>query len=371
MSLNSVEPPTNLRIVFTGGASGGHFYPLVALFLEARKRWPHLQALFIGSRRGLEHRLAHRYAWKVALLPITPFRGRNPLKKGLTVVRLMYAALQARHLLRQFEPSLIVASGSYASTPTGLAARWLGMPLLLHEQNVHPGSAIRWMMKWARGIALTYPPDIPPPIPYIVSGNPVRPEFFNLPDTRPPWPPFRLLILGGSQGSRFLNENVPPILHQIHTRGMELEVIHQAGFRDVEKVRALYEHLGIRATVTDFIEPVSSAFARVHLVISRAGSSTLAEIAAARMASILVPLEGLAGNHQLMNARFFAQKKAAFIHRQDEPGEHLMYLITRLIRQPEAWHQLRTQAGKLAKPDAAERFWSWAESLVPFSKMTD
>ncbi len=359
-----VEHPTFERVVFTGGASGGHFFPLVALLEYARQQWPHIQACFIGSTQGIESSIAPQYPWQVAFLPVQPFRDRalpGRIRSGWFLIR---STLAAHHLLRRFRPDLVIGSGSYASVPAALAARYLKCPLILHEQNVYPGQAIRWMMKWARGIALTYPPPEPLPIPHECVGNPVRKEFFHIPNERPPWPPFRILIVGGSQGSRFLNERVPEAIHHLTRTGMVLEVFHQTGPRDVEKVADHYRQIGIRAHVQPFFNPMADIFARVHLVIARAGSTTLAELAAAQMAAILVPLEGLAGNHQLENARFFAEQHAALLYRQDDPVDHLVYLIADVINHPETWRQLRMQMGQFARIDAAERFWSWVHTLL-------
>lgn len=354
-----------MRIVLTGGGSGGHLYPLVALGEEARRRYAGLRCLYVGSRYGVEARRRLPDDWEVCLLPVRGLRGKRPVEAFRAGLGLGQSLWVAYRRLRRWRPDVVVSSGGYAGVAAAVAARWLGVPVFLHEQNVAPGWATRWISRWARGLALTYPVEGRWRCPVETVGNPVRREFFELPWERPPWPPFRVLVVGGSQGSRFLNAVVPVALAQVRRLGGEVEVVHQAGPQEAEAVRARYREADVPAQVADFLDPIGPHYGWAHVVISRAGSTTLAEIAAARMAAVLVPLEGVAGDHQRANAQYWADRGAALMFRQTMTPDDLARLLIELYNRPDRWREVRERAGRLAWPHAARAFWEWVEALHP------
>jgi UDP-N-acetylglucosamine--N-acetylmuramyl-(pentapeptide) pyrophosphoryl-undecaprenol N-acetylglucosamine transferase len=354
-----------MRIVLTGGGSGGHLYPLVALGEEARRRYADVRCLYVGSRYGVEARRRLPNDWEVCLLPVRGLRGKRPWAAVWAGLGLVWSVRQAYRYLRSWRPDVVVSSGGYAGVAASVAARWLGVPVFLHEQNVTPGWATRWISRWARGLALTYPIEGSWPCPVKTVGNPVRREFFELPWERPPWPPFRVLVVGGSQGSRLLNAVVPTALAQVHRLGYGVEVVHQAGPHEVDAVQVRYRQAGIPARVADFLDPIGPHYGWAHVVVSRAGSTTLAEIAAARMTAVLVPLEGVAGDHQWANAQYWAERGAALVFRSTAAPEDLARLLMELYNRPDRWREVRERAGRLAWPHAARAFWEWVESLHP------
>ena len=353
---------SELRVVLTGGGSGGHLYPLIAIWQTATRRYPRLRTWYVGSRSGLESRRSLPADWTVHLVRVRGIRGTPVWTRTFRTGAMLAQAVRIAILYGRWRPHVVIASGGYASGPAALAAILRRVPLVLHEQNVYPGWATRWLQRWASAVALTYPTDYPYRPPIRVVGNPVRQEFFTIPHDRPPWPPFRILVLGGSQGAAWLNRHIPDVIERLRTLGQDIEVFHQTGPADVDTVRERYRWAGIPAEVFAFYDRIWEFFARSHLVICRAGSTTLAELAAARMAAILIPLEGVAGNHQLINARYWADVGACWMVRQSEPIDRLVTLCAMLYNAPEQWQAVRTRAGALAQPRAAE-LWEWLENL--------
>ncbi len=354
---------SELRVVLTGGGSGGHLYPLIALWQTAVRRYARLRTWYVGSRWGLEAERPLPPDWTVQLVRVRGIRGTRFWTRTYRVGEMLAQALRLAIQYGRWRPHVVIASGGYASGPAAFAAVLRRVPLVLHEQNVHPGWATRWLQRWASAVALTYPTDYPFRPPIRVVGNPVRQEFFTIPTDRPPWPPFRILVLGGSQGAAWLNRHIPDLVERLRTLGQHIEVFHQTGPVDVDCVRRRYRLAGIPAEVCAFHDRIWEVFARSHLVICRAGSTTLAELAAARMAAVLIPLEGVAGDHQYANARYWSDIGAGWMVRQHEPIDRLVTLCTMLYNAPEQWQAVRIRAGTLARPHAAAELWEWLENL--------
>lgn len=361
--MKQVDASTPLRILYTGGASGGHFYPLVALYSEARERWPHHQAVYVGSCYGLEAQKASTYPWSIHLLPVQGLRQRHPWSLAVRGFLFWKSLRRARRIVRDFLPHRVVSTGGYAGAAPALVAESMGIPVFVHEQNIQPGWATRLIARRARGLALTYPTPLHFSCPTKITGNPVRPEFFHIHPKPPQTPPYRILVLGGSQGSHYLNMLVPSILPDLKLSLGDVEIYHQSGPHERDLVYEAYKKAQVSAEVRSFFDPVYPWLARSHLVICRAGSTTLAELAAAHMPAILIPLEGLAGNHQGKNAAWFVEKGAALVYRQHEPKEQFVYSIRSILESPERWADLSEKVGKLARPDAAKCFWDWINTL--------
>lgn len=329
------------RIAVAAGGTGGHVFPALAIADELRARGCDVHWLSAG---GMESRLAPAHGFPVHLIPFSPPRG------VAGVLRLARAALRASGVLRRLRPAAVLATGGYAAAPGGLAAKIVGAPLIIHEQNAVAGRANRLLCKIARRICTGFP-DVLPGGSW--TGNPARREFFACP---PPEerlasdsPPRRLLVLGGSQGARALNETIPAALAKLPD---EFRVVHQCGRGNARDTENAYRDSERRAEVCEFLDDVAARMAAADLVICRAGAATLAELAAAGAASLLVPYPFAAADHQNVNARFWEKHGAAFVRAQkDLDAEKLAAFLSETTRPM----LLRTAAAarSLARPHAA------------------
>ncbi len=296
----------------SGGGSGGHVFPGLAVAEElARRGW---QVSWAGDRRGMEARLVPRRRIPFFALAARPVVGQGTagkLRAGWTLAR---SALGARALVRRLGAGVVVGTGGYASAPAAVGGRLASRPVLLLEPNAEAGLANRLLSRLASEAAVAWEETGSQlHCPAHTTGVPVRAEFFDVPEALAVAPPLRLLVLGGSQGAQQLNEMLPRALGALR-QGSEIAVLHQAGERHLEATREAYRSAGLPATidaeVVPFLDDVAGNLAASHLVVSRAGAITLAEICAAGRPALLVPL-ALAGGHQAANARRLASAGAA------------------------------------------------------------
>jgi UDP-N-acetylglucosamine--N-acetylmuramyl-(pentapeptide) pyrophosphoryl-undecaprenol N-acetylglucosamine transferase len=258
--------------------------------------------------------------------------------------------------LRALGPELVLGMGGYVSGPVGVAAYLLGLPLAIHEQNAIPGVANRWLAKIAARVFLSFPDKDGyfPRERAVWTGNPIRGEFFA-PGPERPARPFTVLLMGGSQGAHSLNMAALAALALLEDLKERLSFLHITGAEDREEVAGGYEQAGFTAKVAAFTPEVPAWMARAHLVVCRAGASTLAELTALGRGAILVPFPFAANYHQEFNARFLAEKGAAeLILNKDFTGEILADKIKHLIASPDSLASMEGASRSLAKPDAAK-----------------
>jgi UDP-N-acetylglucosamine--N-acetylmuramyl-(pentapeptide) pyrophosphoryl-undecaprenol N-acetylglucosamine transferase len=245
-------------------------------------------------------------------------RGKGLMAKLQLPQRLIRAFAQSRRILKDLKPQVVVGMGGYISFPGGCMARWLGIPLFLHEQNAVAGMANRWLARIAQRVFSAFPDALPKGL---WVGNPLRAEFLSqtppevrlLGRTRP----LRVLVVGGSLGAQALNRIVPQAL-ALMTETERPRVVHQSGAAQIDALRAAYKQAGVQAELTPFIEDTASAYAQADLVICRAGASTVTELAAVGAAAILVPFPHAVDDHQTLNARFLSDRGAAWLWPQAE-----------------------------------------------------
>jgi UDP-N-acetylglucosamine--N-acetylmuramyl-(pentapeptide) pyrophosphoryl-undecaprenol N-acetylglucosamine transferase len=326
-------------------------FPALAVADELEKReW---RVSFAGTAQGPEARLAVAHGLEFHPLPASAFRGRGMGARIRSVLTLLRSSWSARGLLRHLEASVVVATGGYVSMPAALAAWSLRRPVILVEPNASAGLANRFLSRFAWGAAVAWG-SLADELRCAVheTGVPVRQAFF---DIEPPAArkPFRLLVLGGSQGAVSLNETVPEALGLLlDGGGPELEVLHQAGRGKEVTANAAYAATEVKAEVVGFLDDVPKAMATSDLVLSRAGAITLAEISAAGRASMLFPLP-LAGAHQEHNARAFESAGAARVLTGSElDAEELRLHLHAMLRQDEL-SRMGSAARSLARPGAA------------------
>lgn len=352
-----------MRLLLAAGGTGGHVIPALVLARQCRRRDPSHQLLFAGTSRGLENRLVPEAGFRLELLQATPLLGQSLPARVQSLVRVPRALWQASRILERFRPSVVLGVGGYAAGPVMLAAAWSGVPLAVLEPNAVPGLANRWVAPYVAGAFLAFPEAASyfPPGKARVWGLPVRPEFFSVPPKRHQ-PPFTILVFGGSQGSRTLNRAVLEALPQLAPWRQELLLLHQTGQNEYNAVREAYASGPVPAEIAPYMENMPEAFARADLVVCRAGAATVAELAAAGRAAILVPFPSATHQHQLRNAEALARRGAAtLILDRDMNGPRLFDAIRELLDAPERLSQMEAAIRPMAQPEAASRI---VEELV-------
>jgi UDP-N-acetylglucosamine--N-acetylmuramyl-(pentapeptide) pyrophosphoryl-undecaprenol N-acetylglucosamine transferase len=277
------------------------------------------------------------------------------------------SALAAKKLIRRIGADVVVGTGGYVSAPAVLGARLARKPVLLLEPNARSGVANRWLSRWATGAVVAFREALPDlKCPCWVTGVPVRAEFFRIDPALPPFAEPRILVLGGSQGARQLNEVLPRAARAVFDRLPSLRILHQAGGRNLDEAREAYSAQGLtapRVEVVPFLSDVAAAMTRSHLLVSRAGAITVAEICAAGRPSLLVPL-AIAQGHQVDNARVLVEAGAAEMLTSAELGpEALAERLVALLEAPERLIAMAEEARHLAHPDAVAEIADRLEEL--------
>jgi UDP-N-acetylglucosamine--N-acetylmuramyl-(pentapeptide) pyrophosphoryl-undecaprenol N-acetylglucosamine transferase len=356
---------TTQHVLFAGGKSGGHLFPALAVAEELLGRgWT---VGFLGTESGLESRVVRSRRLPFYAVDAEPVVGRGLLARTRALLVLARSALVARRLVRRLDAGVVFGTGGFVSVP-GVLGGWLArVRVFLFEPNAQPGAANRFLSRLAQHAAVAFESAARElHCASTLTGVPVRSEFFA-PRPAPTAPPMRILVLGGSQGARHLNEVVPEALSAIAGEVGGLEVVHQSGTRERDATAARYAELRERALfaqVVAFADDVAGLMAASHLVISRAGAITLAEIGAAGRPSVLVPLP-LAGHHQAANAAAFESAGAAMVVADAALDDmSLAARLRELLLVPARLEAMGAAARSLARPDAAARIADRLEALV-------
>jgi len=356
------EGVTPRCVVVAGGGTAGHVYPGLAIADAYARSCDAVKLLFIGTPQGLESRLVPQSGHSLRLVQGGPLFGVGVGGKLLTLWRSGIGMMQARRLLRASGTNLVIGVGGYASAAAILAARSLGLGTAIHEANTVPGLANallgRVVDRIYLGSAAAYRAF--PKGRTLVTGNPVRSEIVKVGNEERRAPqdagrPARVLITGGSLGSPFLNRRVPELLAQTARRGLGLEVLHQVGEFAAEPVCTAYTKAGLAARVTPYIEDMASAYRWADCAIARAGAGTIAELAVCGIPALLVPLPHAPGNHQIINARAFAESGAGWWVRETdwEPAALAQQLVN-LLSDAGSWTTASRGARRLGAPEAAD-----------------
>jgi UDP-N-acetylglucosamine--N-acetylmuramyl-(pentapeptide) pyrophosphoryl-undecaprenol N-acetylglucosamine transferase len=350
-----MRDPKDLRVVIAAGGTGGHLFPGIAVAREFQER--HQAAVtFLTTPKAVSTQILDRYGFAWEAVSSRALKGEGLLSRGRTLLGVPGAVLAARARLKALKPHLVLGMGGYAAGPVGVAAWLLNLPLALHEQNAIPGATNRWLARLARQIFVSFPAsrDFFPPGRCLWTGNPIRPEFFEPGEPRAD-SPFTIMITGGSQGAHTINMAVLaglPLLADLKDR---LAFLHLTGEADREAVAAGYREHGFAAQVAAFSQEMPQLMRKAHLLVCRAGASTLAELTAVGRAAILVPYPFAANNHQEFNARFLAAAGAGeIILNKDFTGEIFAGKINQFLTEPEHLAKMEAASRRLAKPDAAK-----------------
>jgi len=350
----SEAPATQRPVMLLAGGTGGHIFPALAVAAVLRERG--IPVRWMGAQGAMETRIVPQHGIELDALPISALRGKGWLTLLAAPFRLIRAVWAASRLLRRHKPRAVVAFGGFASAPGGVAAWLHRLPLLVHEQNRAPGLTNRILAKHAKRVLCGFP-DTFNDGPVIVTGNPVRADIAAIfaPEQRLAGRkgPLRLLIIGGSQGARVLNQSVPRALAVLSSIQI-IDVWHQSGEKLVAATQQAYGEAGVQARIEPFVQDMAKAYQWADIVICRAGASTLAELCAVGIGSVLVPFALAVDDHQTRNAQYLCEHGAAHLLTQNENlANGLHQLLSQLAANPQQRLQLAVAARQLALPNAA------------------
>jgi UDP-N-acetylglucosamine--N-acetylmuramyl-(pentapeptide) pyrophosphoryl-undecaprenol N-acetylglucosamine transferase len=344
------------RVIISGGGTGGHVYPALAVGRKLREKDPSLGLTFVGSHREIERRIMEEQGVDFIPLRIEGLKGRG-IRSVRSAFLLPFSFMKSWALLLRLKPALVIGVGGYSSGPIVWLASWMRIPTLLLEQNVRPGFTNRLLARRANRVVTAFESSLP----FfrgkgVWLGNPVREEFTAIPP-RPRQPRLSLLVFGGSQGSRFLNRIVMEALPRLAERKGSLAFIHQTGPADFESVAEAYRKSDFEtAEVAPYYPKMADCFRRSDLVLCRAGATTCAELIASRKPSILVPFAGASENHQEGNAREMEKAGGAeVILERDLTPELLAQRILASVENRERLDRMAAGLAALRTDGAADR----------------
>ncbi len=358
MQNNSINDSSNKRrpILITAGGTGGHVYPglAVARALQAQD----IPVVWMGTPHGLEARVIPEAGIEMAYLSVNGLRGKSLITLLAAPVQLVKALFQSIVIMIKYKPAAVLGMGGFVAGPGGLVAALMGKPVVIHEQNAIPGLTNKLLSRVSKKILEGFPGTFAGNKNAIGIGNPVRQDIAGLehPVTRlgDRWGHVHVLIFGGSLGAQALNEVVPMALGELPV-DKRPEVRHQAGKNKDKSTSELYEKMGVKADITPFIEDMAEAYEWADLVICRSGALTVAELAAAGLASIVVPYPFAVDDHQTANAKYLSDAGAAILMpQQDMTQASLSVVLEELCSDRNKLIEMSVAARALAKPQATD-----------------
>lgn len=351
-----------MNVIISGGGTGGHIYPAIAIANELKVLDPSTEILFVGAEGKMEMEKVPRAGYRIVGLPVVGIKRELSLANLAFPLKLGRSFLKAQGIVRDFRPDVAVGVGGYASGPLLLAASLKGIPTLIQEQNSYAGLTNKVLARWAERICVAYPgmEAFFPADKIRLTGNPVRSDiqfadqqvaaaqiFFGLEPNRP-----TLLVIGGSQGARTLNESMEMGLKQFADAG--IQVIWQTGPAFIERAQTAIAAVGTpRLKAFDFIYEMDKAYAVADAVVSRAGALSVSELCLVGRAAILVPFPAAAEDHQTKNAMALVERNGAILLPDQQARAQLVPAALNLLNNPAQRQQLSTQIKTLAKPNAA------------------
>jgi len=354
-------------LMIAGGGTGGHIYPAIAIAREFLGRDATRRVVFVGTERGLEKTIVPKAGFPLEFISAAGLQGKGPVDLIKAVARLPLGFIQAFRLVGKHRPSVVLGVGGYSSGPVLLAAWLRGVPTIIHEQNAFPGLTNRTLAKFVKAVAVAFA-DAAPRLKRddaVVTGNPVRAEFFNTqtPSNRATQ---QLLIFGGSQGSRILNDTMTGALLFLAHLKDRLQIVHQTGPNELAKVQASYRTSAFTsARVVPYLDPIVDEIAAADLVVCRAGAMTIGELSAVGRAAIFVPFAAATNNHQELNARVVEKAGGGIVITEAElTPERLAGAIGEVLGDPARAQRMGAAAKTLATPEATKRIVDSIEEII-------
>ena len=346
------------HVMMMAAGTGGHVFPALAVAKDLEQQG--IKVSWLATPAGMENRLLKNHNIPIYQIDIQGVRGNGVVRKLAAPFKILKATLSAMKYMRQLKVDAVAGFGGYVAGPGGLAARMLGIPVIIHEQNAVAGFTNTQLSRIAKKVCQAFPNTFPAQDKIVTTGNPVRKEITEI--FNPSWryqerekagQPLRILIVGGSLGAQALNECVPEALKQLN---VPLNVYHQCGQNHADATRARYANAPatLNVEVQPFIEDMAQAYSDADLIICRAGALTVTEIATAGVAAIFVPLPSAVDDHQTANARFLANLGAAKICPQATMTPDSLKALLEPMLNRQLLMEMAVKARQQAQPDATQ-----------------
>lgn len=342
-----------------GGGTGGHLFPALALAEEFKKRDPDIQIIFVGGKGGLEEKIVPKYGYRLELLSVEGIKRRSGLKRLKALGKAARSTMIAIQMLRSIKPEGVIGTGSYSSAPVVMAAKLLGIKTAILEQNALPGLTNKVLGKVVNRIYIAFEEarSFFPGGRTILTGNPVRVDILkkikekqSTKDDK-----FSILVFGGSQGAVAINAAFLDATEYLTDIWGGLKVVHQTGDEGFEAAKAAYKRKGLKVEVIKFIDDMASAYSCADLVVCRAGATSIAEITAMGIASILIPYPFASDDHQTINARCLVKSGAAVMIKQDKlTGNVLAEAIRKFYGNSQELKAVKEKSRHFGRPEASE-----------------
>ena len=345
------------KVLVTAGGTGGHVFPALAaarLFQEQG-----VEVLWIGTRQGIEADIVPKNSINIEYLDIAGVRGQGLARLIWAPLKIVKAVTQVIKIVRRYQPDLVLGMGGFVTGPTGVGVWLCGRPVFIHEQNAIAGFTNKVLARLARKVFQAFPGAFAAGPNVETTGNPVRKEIAQLASPSQRYDeregPVRILILGGSQGAVALNQLVPKALAQLQAE-LPFLVRHQCGAKNIEAAHGCYQQAGVDAEVVPFIDDMASAYAWADVVVCRSGALTVSEVAAAGVASILIPYPFAVDDHQTKNGQYLSAAGAAVLVQQSELNEaDLAQLLKEKLGSRDELKRMAEKARALAMTHATEK----------------
>ncbi len=320
------NPIQNRPILIMAGGTGGHIYPALAVANCLHER--NIPTLWLGTKKGLEAKIVPQHGLKLLTINISGLRGKGFVRWLTAPLSILMAIVQSIFVLNQHKPAAVLGMGGFVSGPGGIAAWLMRIPLCVHEQNAAAGLTNKLLAPFADIVMEAFPNTFSSSVNANMTGNPVREEIIGISDPQErfqnrPNDCLHILVVGGSRGSRTLNEVVPEAL-SIFCEDMNFQVKHQTGDRNLQSTKALYQSLNISVDLQAYIDDMAAAYEWADLVLCRSGAMTVAEIAAVGVAAIFIPYPYAADDHQTANAHYLSAEGAAILIQEAELNSQVL-----------------------------------------------
>ncbi|MCX4028315.1 undecaprenyldiphospho-muramoylpentapeptide beta-N-acetylglucosaminyltransferase [Endozoicomonas sp. SM1973] len=349
------QSPNKGTVVVMAGGTGGHIFPALATANLFKDKG--YQVHWLGTENSMEAELIPKYNLPISLIPIKGIRGKGVMGLIKAPVRLIRSIWQARKLFKQLKPVCVLGMGGFVTGPGGVAAKLLGIPLVIHEQNAIPGLTNQLLAKVANRVLEAFPGTFQSQQKVFCTGNPVRSEIVNVDNSKQSQQLLKLLVVGGSLGAKAINDIMPAVVKSCVKQGVSLELWHQTGKQHFTEVKTAYQAENFpNIKVEPFIADMAAAYQWADLVLCRAGALTISELASAGVAALLVPYPFAVDDHQTKNAEFLVRNEAAVLMPQSTlTVDKLVDMLIDFSKSPEKLVAMATNAHQLAEPAATDK----------------
>ncbi len=355
-------------LMIAGGGTGGHIYPAIAVAQEWMARDATRQVIFVGTERGLEKTIVPKAGFPIEFISVGGLKGKGVADKIRNAFRLPAGLMHAFSIVGKYRPNVVLGVGGYSSGPVLIASKLRGVPTAIHEANAFPGLTNRVLAPFVTAAAVAFKNAAPrlKRADAILTGNPIRKEFFDAVSGRPAGDlRKRLLIFGGSQGSRTINDAMIGALLFMAPLRDRIHIVHQTGPQELERVQEAYRASAFPdARVVPYLDPIVDEIAAADLVVSRSGAMTVGELAAVGRAAILIPFAAATDNHQELNARVVEQAGGAMVITEGQLSpEKLALSITEIVNDGDRTARMGAGARTLAEPQATKKIVDLLEKI--------